>query len=104
MASYETSRNVYLIDFENTREYGIKSIDNQYLKIIRVAGSEGKTTIDLDAMEKKEPDLLKRQVGFSLLHQKINYLTFKNHFLYICFLQFNVICLLMQELKKKNNI
>lgn len=40
-------------------EYGIKSIDNQYLKIIRVAGSEGKTTIDLDAMEKKEPDLFK---------------------------------------------
>lgn len=40
-------------------EYGIKSIDNQYLKIIRVAGSEGKQTIDLDAMEKKEPDLFK---------------------------------------------
>ena len=40
-------------------EYGIKSIDNQYLNIIRVAGSEGKTTIDLDAMEKKEPDLFK---------------------------------------------
>ena len=34
-------------------------MSNQYLKIIRVAGSEGKQTIDLDTMEKKEPDLFK---------------------------------------------
>ncbi len=38
-------------------EYGIKSIDNQFLKITRVAASEGKTTIDVDAMEKEEPKL-----------------------------------------------
>lgn len=38
-------------------EYGIKSIDNQFLKIIRVAGSEGKKTIDLDKMQKEEPEL-----------------------------------------------
>lgn len=38
-------------------EYGIKSIDNQYLKITRTAGSEGTTTIDLDKMQKKEPNL-----------------------------------------------
>ena len=38
-------------------EYGIKSIDNQFLKIIRVAGSEGKQTIDLDKMKKEEPEL-----------------------------------------------
>lgn len=40
-------------------QYGIKSIDNQYLKIIRVAGSDGKTTVDLDKMQKEEPDLYK---------------------------------------------
>lgn len=38
-------------------EYGIKSIDNQFLKIIRVAGSDGKTTVDLDKMQKEEPEL-----------------------------------------------
>ncbi len=38
-------------------EYGIKSLDNQFLKIIRVAGSEGKVTIDIDKMEKEEPTL-----------------------------------------------
>lgn len=38
-------------------EYGIKSIDNSYLKIIRVAGSDGKETIDLDALKKEEPEL-----------------------------------------------
>lgn len=38
-------------------EYGIKSIDNQFLKIVRVAGSEGKQTIDLDKMQKEEPEL-----------------------------------------------
>lgn len=38
-------------------EYGIKSIDNQFLKIIRVAGSEGKQTVDLDKMQKEEPEL-----------------------------------------------
>ena len=38
-------------------EYGIKSIDNQYLKITRTAGSEGTPTIDLEKMQKKEPKL-----------------------------------------------
>jgi len=38
-------------------EYGIKSLDNQYLKIIRVAGSEGSQTVDLDKMKTEEPEL-----------------------------------------------
>lgn len=38
-------------------EYGIKSIDNKYLKIIRVAGSPAKETIDLDRLKKEEPEL-----------------------------------------------
>lgn len=38
-------------------EYGIKSIDNKFVKIIRVAGSDGKETIDLDALKKEEPEL-----------------------------------------------
>lgn len=38
-------------------EYGIKSVDNQFLKIIRVAGSEGSQTVDLTKMEKEEPEL-----------------------------------------------
>jgi ABC-type lipopolysaccharide export system ATPase subunit len=37
-------------------EYGIKSLDNQYIKIIRVAGSST-TSIDLKKLEEKEPDL-----------------------------------------------
>ncbi len=40
-------------------EYGIKSVDNQYLRIIRVVGSDGKTTVDIDKMEKEEPELFK---------------------------------------------
>lgn len=38
-------------------EYGIKSIDNQFLRITRVAGSEGTTVLDADALQKKEPEL-----------------------------------------------
>lgn len=37
--------------------YGIKSIDNKFLKIIRVTGSDGKQTIDIDKMQKEEPEL-----------------------------------------------
>ena len=37
-------------------EYGIKSLDNQYIKITRVAGSTS-TTIDLKKLETEEPDL-----------------------------------------------
>lgn len=38
-------------------EFGIKSVENQFLKIIRVAASAGKQTIDLDKMQKAEPKL-----------------------------------------------
>lgn len=38
-------------------EYGIKSLDNQFLKIIRVSESKGKATVDLDKMQKEEPEL-----------------------------------------------
>ena len=37
-------------------EYGIKSLDNQFIKITRVAGSTS-TSIDLKKLESKEPDL-----------------------------------------------
>jgi len=37
-------------------EHNIKSIDNEFLKITRVAPSES-TSIDLKAMKEKEPDL-----------------------------------------------
>lgn len=36
--------------------YGIKSVDNQFLKITRVAGSTS-TSVDLKKMEKEEPEL-----------------------------------------------
>ena len=38
-------------------EYGIKSLDNQFIKIIRVAANPGKQTIDLDKLLKEEPEL-----------------------------------------------
>ena len=38
-------------------EYGIKSLDNQFVKITRVAESKGKPTVDLEKMEKEEPEL-----------------------------------------------
>lgn len=37
-------------------ENGIKSIDNQYVKIIRVAGTKDSVTIDLKEFEKQEPE------------------------------------------------
>lgn len=37
-------------------EYNIKSIDNEYVKITRVEATESKS-IDLKALEKKEPEL-----------------------------------------------
>ena len=37
-------------------EYGIKSLDNQFIKITRVAGSTS-TTIDLKKLETEEPEL-----------------------------------------------
>lgn len=40
-------------------EFGIKSVENQFLKIIKVAASAGKQTVDLDKMQKAEPDLFK---------------------------------------------
>ncbi len=39
-------------------EYQIKSLDNQFLKITRVAGSTT-VSIDLKELEKKEPELYK---------------------------------------------
>ena len=37
-------------------EYGIKSISNQYITISRVAAVPSKTTIDLEAFAKAEPN------------------------------------------------
>lgn len=40
-------------------EYGIKSLENDYLKITRVAPGADSTTIDLKAFEEKEPETYK---------------------------------------------
>lgn len=37
-------------------EYGIKSLDNQYIKITRVAGSADSVTIDLKKFQEEEPE------------------------------------------------
>ena len=38
-------------------EYGIKSLDNQFIKITRVAANPGKQTIDIDKLLEVEPEL-----------------------------------------------
>lgn len=38
-------------------EYEIKSLDNQFIKITRVAANPGKQTIDIDKLLEKEPKL-----------------------------------------------
>lgn len=38
-------------------EYGIKTIDNQYVKFNRVDANPGKMSVDLKKMEKEEPEL-----------------------------------------------
>lgn len=38
-------------------EYEIKSLDNQFIKIIRIAANPGKQTIDLEKLLKEEPEL-----------------------------------------------
>lgn len=40
-------------------EYGIKSLDNDYIKITRVAAGKDSITIDLKAFEKQEPETFK---------------------------------------------
>lgn len=39
------------------KKYGIKSIDNEYMKITYVAAGTDKQTIDIDQLAKEEPDL-----------------------------------------------
>lgn len=41
---------------DQMEKFGITSIDNDYIKITQVAGSES-TSIDIKAMQKKEPEL-----------------------------------------------
>lgn len=38
-------------------EYGIKSMDNPFIKFTRIAENPGKQTVDLDKMQKEEPEL-----------------------------------------------
>lgn len=38
-------------------EYGIKSIDNQFIKVTRVDANPGKQTIDFEKLSKEEPEL-----------------------------------------------
>lgn len=40
-------------------EYGIKSMDNAFIKFTRVSASAGTTTIDLKKLKEEEPDLYK---------------------------------------------
>lgn len=44
-------------------EYGIKSLTNQFLKITRVDANPGKQTIDIDKMQKEEPELYAELLG-----------------------------------------
>ncbi|WFD12241.1 MULTISPECIES: hypothetical protein [Clostridia] len=57
--------------------YGIKSIDNRFLKITRVNGSTS-TSIDLKALEKKEPKLYAELLeDYPKVTNRKAYLTFK---------------------------
>lgn len=57
--------------------YDIKSIDNQYIKITRVNGSTS-TSIDLKALEEKEPKLYGELLeDYPKVTTKKSYLTFK---------------------------
>lgn len=57
--------------------YGIKSIDNQFLKITRVKGST-LTSVDLKVMEEKEPKLYAELLeDYQKVTTKKSYLTFK---------------------------
>ena len=57
--------------------YDIKSIDNQFLKITRVNGSTS-TSIDLKALEEKEPKLYGELLeDYPKVTNKKSYLTFK---------------------------
>lgn len=57
--------------------YDIKSIDNQFLKITRVNGSTS-TSVDLKAMEEKEPKLYAELLeDYPKVTTKKSYLTFK---------------------------
>jgi hypothetical protein len=38
-------------------EFQIKSINNDYVRITRIAENPGKTVIDVDELQKKEPEL-----------------------------------------------
>jgi len=58
-------------------EHGIKSIDNQYLKITRVSASTS-TSIDLKSLEKEEPKLYGELLeDYPKVTNKKAYLTFK---------------------------
>lgn len=57
--------------------YDIKSIDNQFLKITRVNGSTS-TSIDLKALEEKEPKLYGELLeDYPKVTNRKSYLTFK---------------------------
>lgn len=58
-------------------EYEIKSIDNEFLKITRVAASSS-TSIDLKALEEKEPKLHQELLeDYPKVTNRKAYLTFK---------------------------
>ena len=58
-------------------QYDIKSIDNHFVKITRVNGSTS-TSVDLKAMEEKEPKLYAELLeDYPKVSTKKSYLTFK---------------------------
>ena len=65
MASFDTSRNVYLIDFENTREYGIKSIQTTDRDLLIIVYTANAAKLDLDSLSELQATLqvIRAQTG-----------------------------------------
>lgn len=58
-------------------EYEVKSIDNQFIKITRVAASSS-TSVDLKALEEKEPELHKELLeDYPKVTNRKSYVMFK---------------------------
>lgn len=65
MAPYDTKRNVYLIDFENTREYGIKSIQTTDRDLLIIVYTANAAKLDLDSLSELQATLqvIRSQTG-----------------------------------------
>ncbi|MBQ7059658.1 MAG: NYN domain-containing protein [Firmicutes bacterium] len=65
MAPFDTKRNVYLIDFENTREYGIKSIQTTDRDLLIIVYTANAAKLDLDSLSELQATLqvIRSQTG-----------------------------------------